>query len=70
MKNFRDTVHKYLKQGTIWINKELGTYHVVCYNIDNKIYATGRVVRPKRSFVKEFVSLKSLDNGNGMGYNS
>lgn len=49
------------KPGEIWVNKKLGTHHVVCYNIDNKIYATGKVMRPMKNFVKEFVSLKSLD---------
>jgi hypothetical protein len=46
------------KQGTIWVHKKLGTFHVICYNTDSKVYATGNVSRPKSYFEKNFVPIK------------
>ena len=48
-----------LKQGSIWVDKKLGTFHVMCYDFAGKVYATGNVVRPKADFVKAYVPLKS-----------
>ena len=46
------------KAGSIWVNKKLGTFHVVCYNDKNKVYATGTEPRPTSYFEKNFVPIK------------
>lgn len=60
-----------IKQGSIFVDKSSGTFHVVCYNMGGKVYATGTDPRPTRNFKKNFIHISEtrLDTKGKMLYN-
>ena len=46
------------RPGSIWVDNEKGSCHVLCWNLDGKVYATGTDPRPTRYFNKNFTPLK------------
>lgn len=58
MKNLKS----YIGIGTVWVDKFLGTFHVVCFKENGKVFATGNVVRPIKNFKKNYIALKNMRN--------
>ena len=48
-----------LKPGSIWVDNEKGSCHVLCWKFNGKVYATGTEPRPTRYFNKNFSPLKN-----------